>query len=90
MGVNVRGGAESSIQWAQAAGVDQEQHPIGLYVGGGPRVSESRVKNRCIRWSNIRSAGQAQGGGCFLGWVKASGLHSLSQGSLSQDFPLLV
>lgn len=44
--VNVRGGAESNIQWAQVLAVDQEQHPIGLHAGGGANVFKSRAEEQ--------------------------------------------
>lgn len=46
VGVHVRGGAESNIQWAQVLGVDPEQHPIGLHVGGGANVFKSRLEEQ--------------------------------------------
>lgn len=46
VGVHVRDGAESSIQWTHVLGVDPEQHPIGLHAGGGANVFKSRLEEQ--------------------------------------------
>lgn len=81
MGMKVRGGAESSIQWAQAAGMDQEQPPIGFYAGGGASVSQGRVEEQVYVLEQHEECAAGMAWRMLMGMCKGlGGLHSLESG----------